>query len=121
MKVYFLQIPANVHTWRGFDFQTAPVFVAASSLKAAARIVNRNKNAVLAHLRTYRLGPLRQGIRGKHLISFTQPPERNVFFHETYYGKPIGASYNPKALFADGEFKRVDTDEQSNLIATRRL
>src|SRR5271163_1433299 len=109
LRLFKVRVPANVYTGKYFDFQTAPVNVAARSAPEAIKILNENKPLVLLHISLQRSDYRGPNFRNRRLIP-RRNPEKNVFFEESYattlgYG-PYGI-INAPTLFKDGMFRQV--------------
>ena len=81
-KVFSVQVPANVYDGKYYDYRTARVMVLAANEKEAIDIVNANKDDVVKYLAKRRMSSGRTIIPARN-------PEKNVFFRNDYFVKPM--------------------------------
>ena len=122
LKLFKVHVPANVYTGKYFDFQTAPVNVAARNAPEAIKILNANKPIVLFHISRMRSSYNGQNFRNRRLIPRTNP-EKNVFFRSSYsatqgYG-PYGIFY-ATTLFKDGTFRQVHMERGGRITSVQQ-
>lgn len=103
MPVFFVYVPANIYDGKYYDYRTVRVPVAAKNEEEANKIINDNKEVVLAHLDKKRM---RSGQRTVRYVG--RPIEKNVFFRPDNFTKPAREGDQVIALTGNGTFEKVN-------------
>ena len=101
MKLFDVNLMANVTTWRGIDYQTVRLFVYATCLPDAMAMIENQKELIYEWFDKKRNGKRR-------LVGF--PIKKNLFFDRFgAINEYRNLEYNVTALTDDG-FKRVTNE-----------